>query len=187
MVVYLVLQVLSGLFGGLKSLFQELVMRQIACSVRSQLFSSVVRMDIAFFDGMHTGQLTSRLTNDASAMATPLQTLMNDLLANLIQMAGGMVMAFITSWKLSILALTVVPPITFVYRLYAHWARALNRSIYCAYGEANKAATEAIGNIRTVRGFSTEQFEADKYEGSINTALSHGKTNAYVSGSVNAF
>ena len=112
---------------------------------------------------------------------------MNDLLANLIQMAGGMVMAFITSWKLSILALTVVPPITFVYRLYAHWARALNRSIYCAYGEANSTATEAIGNIRTVRGFSTEQFEADKYDGSINTALSHGVKNAYVSGSVNAF
>jgi len=100
MVQYLALNFLMGLFGGLKGLFQELVMRQIACAVRSQLFSSVIRMDIAFFDGMHTGQLTSRLTNDASQMATPLQTLMNDLLANLIQLAGGMIMAFETSWKL---------------------------------------------------------------------------------------
>merc|ERR1719253_1750472 len=112
---------------------------------------------------------------------------MNDLLANLIQLVGGSFMAFVASWKLSILALTVVPPITFVYRLYAHWGRMLNRSIYCAYGEANSTATEAIANIRTVRGFSTERFETEKYDSSINTALDHGKRNAYVSGSVQAF
>jgi ABC-type multidrug transport system fused ATPase/permease subunit len=187
MLSYLALNVSMGLFGGLKNLFQELVVRQLACAVRSQLFNSVIRMDIAFFDGMHTGQLTSRLTNDASQMVQPLQTLMNDLLANLIQLAGGMLMAFTTSWKLSILALTVVPPITFVYRRYAQWGRRVNRDIYCAYGEANSTATEAIHNIRTVRGFSTEQHETEKYDFSINTALSHGKKNAYVSGSVNAF
>merc|ERR1719162_1020506 len=106
---------------------------------------------------------------------------MNDLLANLIQLAGGMVMAFTTSWKLSILSLTIVPPITFAYRLYAEWGRKVNRSIYCAYGEANSTATEAIHNIRTVRGFSTEHFESEKYDDSINTALLHGKKNAYVS------
>jgi ATP-binding cassette subfamily B protein len=187
MVWYLVLNLLFGLFNGLKNYFQELVMRQLACAVRSKLFNSVIRMDISFFDGMHTGQLTSRLTNDASQMVTPLQTLMNDLLANLIQLPGGMIMAFSTSWKLSILALTIVPPITFVYRLYAQFGRKINRSIYCAYGEANSTATEAISNIRTVRGFSTELFESDKYDDSINTALSHGKRNAYVSGSVQAF
>merc|ERR1719265_2655269 len=85
------------------------------------------------------------------------------------------------------LAITVVPPITYSYRAYSKWARKVNRDIYCAYGEANSTATEAIANIRTVRGFSTEQHETEKYDFSINTALSHGKKNAYVSGSVNAF
>eukprot|EP00928_Gymnodinium_smaydae_P006818 TRINITY_DN12428_c0_g1_i2.p1 TRINITY_DN12428_c0_g1~~TRINITY_DN12428_c0_g1_i2.p1 ORF type:complete len:921 (-),score=210.57 TRINITY_DN12428_c0_g1_i2:310-3072(-) len=184
---YLIINVLQGGFGGLKTLSQELVTRSLACAVRTKLFTSIVRMDIAFFDAMHTGQLTSRLTNDASQMVQPLNTLMNDLIANLMLLVGGMVMAFETSWKLSTLALTVVPPITYCYRLYAHWARKVNRSIYAAYGEANSCATEAISNIRTVRGFSTEQYEADRYDDSIMTALGHGKKNAYVSGSVNAF
>merc|ERR1719210_1773529 len=64
-------------------------------------------------------------------------------------------MAFRTSWKLSMLALCVVPPISYTYRKYAKWGRKINRSIYCALGEANSVATEAIHNIRTVRGFST--------------------------------
>jgi len=187
MFVYLLVNALQGLFGGLKALAQDLVLRQLACSVRLKLFQSVVRMDISFFDTMHTGQLTSRLTNDASQMVQPLNTLMNDLIANIMLLVGGMFMAFYTSWKLSILALTVVPPITYCYRRYAEWGRKVNRSIYCAYGEANSTATEAIHNIRTVRGFSTEQFEADKYGESIGTALMHGKRNAYVGASVTAF
>jgi len=184
---YLLVNVLQGLFSGLKALAQELVMRRIACSVRLKLFASVVRMDIAFFDTMHTGQLTSRLTNDASQMVQPLSTLMNDLLANVLLLCGGMLMAFKTSWKLSTLALTIVPPITYCYRAYAKWARSVNRSIYCAYGEANSTATDAIGNIRTVRGFSTEAHESNKYSDSINTALGHGIKNAYVGASVTAF
>ena len=55
--------------GGLKSLAQELVQRRMAMSVRMKLFASVIRMDIAFFDTMHTGQLTSRMTNDVSPLA----------------------------------------------------------------------------------------------------------------------
>jgi len=187
MVVYLVLQVFSGLFAGLQGLFQQLVTYQLEYSVRTKLFSSILRMDIAFFDGMHTGQLTSRLTNDVNGMVSPVQVLMNNLLANVLSLVGGIAMAFTTSWKLSILALTIVPPITFVFNLYAHWGHKINRSIWCAYGEANKVATECIHNIRTVRGFSTEQHETDKFDDSINTALSHGVMNAYVGGSVYAF
>lgn len=185
--VYLVINVLQGAFGGLKALTQDLVTRNLACSIRMKLFSSIVRMDIPFFDTMHTGQLTSRLTNDASQMAQPLNTLMNDLVANLMLLVGGMFMAFRTSWKLSILSLTVVPPITFCYRLYARWANKVNRAIYAAYGDANSIATEAISNIRTVRGFSTERAESDKFDDSIGTALNHAVKNAYVQGSVTAF
>ena len=42
---------------------------------------------------------------------------------------------------------------------YAKWARKVTRSIYCALGEANSTATDAIGNIRTVRGFSTDPWQ----------------------------
>jgi len=105
----------------------------------------------------------------------------------LMLLVGGMAMAFHTSWKLSMLALTVVPPITYSYRQYAKWGRKINRSIYCAYGEANSVATEAVHNIRTVRGFGTEAVETAKYTDNIDTALSHGKRNAYVGASVSAF
>lgn len=186
-VIYAIINMLQGAFGGLKSLTQELTMRMISNEVRRKLFESIVRMDISFFDAMHTGQLTSRLTNDAGQMVQPLGTLINDMLANAILLVGGAFMSFHTSWKLSVLAITVVPPITFVYRNYARWGRKLNSSIWQALGEANKSANDAITNIRTVRGFSTEQFETEKYGDAIGTALQHGKKGAYAGASVSIF
>lgn len=40
--------------------------------------------------------------------------------------------------------------------MYAKWSQKLNIEIYVAYAEANGHATEALGNIRTVKAMSTE-------------------------------
>lgn len=45
----------------------------------------------------------------------------------------------------------ILPP-----QVYAKWSQRLNREIYVAYAEANGNATEALGNIRTVKAMSTE-------------------------------
>lgn len=49
--------------------------------VNNKLFAALVVQDIAFFDGTNTGQLTSRLANDASQMVNPMRTLLNTLLS----------------------------------------------------------------------------------------------------------
>ena len=96
-------------------------------------------------------------------------------------------MAFFTSWKLSILALTVVPPITFACKLYARWGQKITRAIYQALGDSNMVATETIGNVRTVRAFSTEIFETQRYAEGVQAALKSGIRSAYVGASVTAF
>ena len=92
-----------------------------------------------------------------------------------------------TSWQLSVLALTVVPPISFVYRLYARWGQKINRGIWQAFGDSNSVATEALSNIRTVHAFSTEEYETNRYNDGINVALSYGIKNAFVGATVQAF
>jgi ABC-type multidrug transport system fused ATPase/permease subunit len=64
--------------------------------------------DIAFFDGFRTGDLVQRLTGDVRAMIQPLQNTLATLLSNLILLFGGVVMCFVTSWRLSMLAFTTV-------------------------------------------------------------------------------
>ncbi|CAD7947713.1 unnamed protein product [Amoebophrya sp. A120] len=184
---YVAVNVLSGFFNGLRSLGIELSMRSLAAITRRKVFHSLIQIDIAHFDAMHTGQLTSRLTNDVSAMVSPLSTIMNDLVSNTILLVGGIFMAFYTSWRLSILGICVVPPITFMYRRYSRWAKGINRGIWQAYGDCNAVANEAISNIRTVRAFAAEDYEIHRFDQGVNVALNYGTKNSYVGASVQAF
>ncbi|KAK3232680.1 hypothetical protein CYMTET_56981 [Cymbomonas tetramitiformis] len=148
--------------------------RRLAFHVRNKLFEGIIVQDIAFFDSANTGDLTSRLSYDSNAMVAPCQTMLSSTLQNLLALVGGLFMCFWTSWKLSMLAFTTILPITYITARYAKWSSQLNRQIFTALGEANTVAQEALGHIRTVRAFSTEEIEVEKYTTHTHDALRKG-------------
>eukprot|EP01041_Mallomonas_annulata_P009444 gene9444-19619_t len=180
---YLLVSVLSGFFGGAQSLCFNIVGRKLSNTVRRRLFKGIVVQDVAFFDGNTSGQLTSRISNDVGFMVSPIQTMLGTLVSNSILLLGGIIMCFFTSWRLSMLAFVTVGPIV-IFRLsmgqiYATWSQRLNREIFAALATANSHATEALGNIRTVKAFAAEKMETDKFDEAILTALARGITDAF--------
>ena len=153
------LNLLIGVLGGIRNLIFNIIGRRMAASIRERLYKSLLYQDIAFFDGMQTGDLTSRITNDVSVLVAPAQTVLTSVLSASIALVGGFYMCIYTSWRLSILAFTVIGPITMIYRMYAEWSKLVNREIWAALGDANSLATQALTNIRTVRAFSAEAIE----------------------------
>jgi ABC-type multidrug transport system fused ATPase/permease subunit len=123
---------------------------------------------------VHYEQLTSRLTNDVSSMAEPVNWMLSALLRNLLALGGGFAMCFIISWKLSMLAFTTMAPIMHITAVYSRWSRELNRKRYALLAEANSSAAEALGNIRTVRAFSTEDVEIDRFKSKTLAAMRKG-------------
>jgi len=174
-----VLSVCSGLIGGIQSLCFSVVGRRLSNTIRKGLYGGIIVQDVAFFDGNSSGQLTSRLTNDVSFMVSPIQTMLGTLLSNSILLLGGMILCFSTSWRLSMLAFTTVGPIIHITQVYANWSKHLNRQIYGALAAANGYATEALGNVRTVKAMSNEELEKSKYNEANDNALMKGIRDAF--------
>jgi hypothetical protein len=177
--IYLIMSVCSGLIGGIQSLCFSVVGRRLSNTIRKGLYAGIIVQDVAFFDGNSSGHLTSRLTNDVSFMVSPIQSMLGTLLSNTILLIGGMALCFSTSWRLSMLAFTTVGPIIHITQVYADWSKHLNRQIYGALAAANGYATEALGNIRTVKAFSNEEFEKDRYSDANDNALLKGIRDAF--------
>ena len=184
---YLLVNVFQGFFNAIKTTSLKIVMNRLTANVRLELFKGIVRRDIGFFDVIHTGQLTSRLSNDCINMMNPLQVLMTDLVANSILLVGGAIMSFYTSWRLSMLAITIVPPIRYLYRQWARYGSRVNRTIWQAWGDSNAVASESLSNIRTVRAFGTEEYEYERYSFGVNVVLSNSIKQAFVGSSVQIF
>ena len=74
------------------------------------------------------------MTNDVAAMAEPLNWQLSTLVRNVMSLAGGVVLCFWTSWKLSMLAFTTMAPIMHITVIYSRWSRELNRKRYAVSG-----------------------------------------------------
>lgn len=168
-----------SVLGAVRNFCSSMTMRYANREIRSQLFIALLGRDVAFFDGNSSGALLSRITNDARAMVSPLTTLLNQVLQNIILLIGAATMCLIVCWKLALLSLTVVGPIIVVMDVYATFSKQLNRRIWDSLATANDCAGQAFGNIRTVKSFSTEREETERYASNLNEMIRRGVMDAF--------
>ncbi|MFL3003138.1 MAG: ABC transporter ATP-binding protein [Candidatus Poriferisodalaceae bacterium] len=77
--------------------------------LRAALFDHVQRMPLAFFTNTQTGTLISRLNNDVIGAQRALTGTLGSILSNLVVAVSTLVTMFILEWRLTFLALMLLP------------------------------------------------------------------------------
>ena len=77
--------------------------------MRSALFGHVLRMPVAFFTRTQTGALISRLNNDVVGAQQALTGTLGQVVSNLLTVVATLVAMFALEWRLTLLALVVLP------------------------------------------------------------------------------
>jgi len=186
LVTFVSLSVVAMLFGSVQSLAVEIVQRRITVDMRTAMFESLMMQDIAFYDGIMTGQVTGRMTNDVAAVVQPVRQLLNLVLTSVLRLIGGGFMCLFTSWRLTVLACTLIGPVIYLTRIYAVWSKRINLRIRVSMADGNAVATEALRNIRTVRSFGADDLEVSIFRRHMDQALKEGMKDAYASAGVSA-
>lgn len=114
-------------------------------------------------------------------MLSPIQSVLSSFLQNVLLFGGALMLCFLTSWRLAVLAITSISPIVQITRAYAQWSSFINKDIWAALGKASQASNQALSNIRTVKAFGAELMEIEKYQVSTGTALAKSVLDSCVS------
>lgn len=155
---------------------------RVVARLRKDLFTHLIYQEIAFYDVTRTGELLSRLSEDTQIIKNAATTSLSDALRNLSTASIGLVFMFETSWKLTLLALIVVPPISVAVRQFGRYLRDLSHKTQAAAAVAASIAEESFGAIRTVRSFAQEDFEVSRYSEKVDETLKNGLKQARVVG-----
>jgi ATP-binding cassette subfamily B protein len=144
---------------------------RVTADLRSAVYSHVVTQSPQFFETTQTGEVLSRLTTDTTLIQTLVGTSISMSLRNLLLFAGGLVMLFVTSPKLSsiiivMLAMVVLPIIFFGRRV-----RKLSRASQDRVADASALAGETLNAMPTVQAFAQEKNEAQRFGSSIENAF----------------
>jgi ABC-type multidrug transport system fused ATPase/permease subunit len=104
-----VILVFGGIFSIIRAWLFGLIGERIVKNIRSHLFEKMARLDISFFDTNSTGELVSRLTSDTAAIQSCLSVNVSIGLRSLAQVVFSIIILFLTSWKLTLILVGVVP------------------------------------------------------------------------------
>ena len=140
---------------------------RIVTRLREQVYRSIIDQEIGFFDLRKTGELTSRITADATVMQNTVSVNLSMGLRNLVMVVGGLALLVVSSPRLTVLMLALVPPVALGAVVVGRRLSKLSKTAQDALARANEAAEEAIAGIRTVRSFAREEAEVERYGGRI--------------------
>jgi ATP-binding cassette subfamily B protein len=136
---------------------------RIVTRLREQVYRSIIDQEIGFFDLRKTGELTSRITADATVMQNTVSVNLSMGLRNLVMVVGGLILLFVSSPRLTALMLALVPPVVLGAVVVGRSLSKLAKKAQDALARANEAAEETIAGIRTVRAFAREGAETERY------------------------
>ncbi|PSR95759.1 ABC transporter B family member 25 like [Actinidia chinensis var. chinensis] len=182
-ILYIFLIVIVGsICTALRAWLFSSASERVVARLRKNLFGHLVHQEIAFFDVTRTGELLSRLSEDTQIIKNAATTNLSEALKNLSTAAIGLAFMFATSWKLTLLALAVVPAISVAVRQFGRFLRELSHKTQAAAAVAASIAEETFGAIRTVRSFAQEEHETSRYSEKVDETLNLGLKQAKVVG-----
>ncbi|KAL0342444.1 UNVERIFIED_CONTAM: ABC transporter B family member 25 [Sesamum calycinum] len=155
---------------------------RVVARLRKDLFSHLIHQEIAFFDVTRTGELLSRLSEDTQIIKNAATTNLSEALRNLSTAFIGLGFMLATSWKLTLLALVVVPVISIAVRQFGRYLRELSHKTQAAAAVAASIAEETFGAVRTVRSFAQEKYEISRYSEKVDETLKLGLRQAKIVG-----
>jgi ABC transporter fused permease/ATP-binding protein len=144
---------------------------RIVAHLRSDLYQALMRQEIAFFDTQKTGELSSRLSSDATVLQTTVTSNISMVLRNAVQALGALAMLLVTSARLTSMMLVVVPPVALSAVYFGRRVRKLSKQSQDALAKASEVAVESLSGIRTVRSFAAEDVEVVRYRSAVDRSL----------------
>jgi ATP-binding cassette subfamily B protein len=132
---------------------------RVVTDLRRAVFDHLMTLEPAWFDAGRTGEVISRLTNDATLLQQVIGYGVSMFARNFLMMAGAVVMMFVTSWKLAAFVLAGIPLALAPLLLLGRRVRRLSRDNQDRVAEVAAYVDEAVHEIRTVQAYAHEALD----------------------------
>jgi len=145
--------------GYLQSILTDQVQHGFIRDLRNRLFARFTEMPLAYYHRRRTGELISRATNDVLVVNRCLNVSFTNTARDPVLVIAYLATAAVLSWRLTLLALLVVPVSLGVIVLAGRALRRSSRRQQESMADLTSRLQETIGGIRVVKAFGGEQRE----------------------------
>lgn len=170
--------VLLVLVRGLLYYYQQLASaragQNTAAEIRVDVYRHLLGLCARFHDRRRTGDVLTRLTNDVRQLRDIFVSLPLNVAGELAVLIGMTVVMFLMDWSLTLIALTALPGIAVLLRMYQAPMKQAIRKQRERESILASAAHEVLGAIRVVQSYGREDAEIDRFRSQSRKTLRTG-------------
>ena len=139
------------------------VSNNVVAELRRAMFERIVRLPANYFSDHTSGRLMSRVAYDVGGVAGAATGALTTLVKDSLSVTGLLVWLIYLNWKLTLVAIAMVPFIALAVRAFSGRLRRISRGIQESQGEITQVLQEAIEGQKVVKIFGGQEYECERF------------------------
>lgn len=158
-----IITIIKAMLGYGKEFLYDVLSSWVHQDIKNDLFAHIQTLEFEYFDNMNTGELMSRIGEDAENIWQTIGYGMRLFIENIIYFVISTIILFVLNYKLALACFIVMIPIGFIgIKLENKFGETYSK-ISDKTAEINTIAQEDIAGIKLVKAFSREKYEINKF------------------------
>lgn len=176
-ILYLLIGILiiQAVFSYFRTVIFVNVTEKTMADLRSHTYNHLIKLPLRFFDKQRVGELNSRISTDIAMLHETFTTTLADFLRQMIIIFGGVALLIYTSPQLTVFMLAILPLVVILIWFFGRFIRTLSRDAQKKTAESNTIVEETLQGIRSVKSYTSEYFEIERYRKKIDEVVVTGK------------
>jgi ABC-type multidrug transport system fused ATPase/permease subunit len=167
-------------------LFVNVTEKSLA-ALRQHTYNHLIKLPLRFFEKRRVGELNSRISSDISLLQETLTTTLAEFIRQLIIIIGGISLLVVTSVKLTLFMLAILPAISLLSVVFGRFIRKFSKQVQSEIADSNTIVEETLQGIQSVKTFTNEFFEIFRYKKRTEEIATIGMKSGQYRGAFSAF
>ena len=143
------------------------VSNNVVAELRQAMFARIVNLPTTYFGDHTSGRLMSRVAYDVGGVAGAATSALTTLVKDSLSVIGLLAWLIYLNWKLTLVAVAMVPFIALAVRGFSGRLRNVARGIQESQGTITQVLQEAIEGQKVVKIFGGQDYERERFRDSV--------------------
>ena len=153
----------QGIFRFLEAFTIRYVGAAAIRDLRNEIFCHLESQPLLYFHGQSSGIMIGRLTNDVAVIENAISQSFQSLISRTTTLVSLVVVLLLQSWKLSLIALSILSCIVLPVSILSRKIRKSSRASQENIGDLVSVVSESIQGAKIVQSFNLESYQISKF------------------------
>ncbi len=154
----------SFIFSFIQGLLISKVTAKVSKDFRNKLSQKINNLPLSYIDNTPTGDILSRVTNDVDLLGDTLNSSLSYSVTSIATVIGSIIMMFNYSWKLTLVAIAIVPVSVLVISIVFKFSQKYFKLQQDQLGQINGHIEEIYSGHNVISIYNGQKEAQDKFE-----------------------